>query len=104
MSEQQQRLPMRAKLRRLFCTATGIHCRTEIQGNQGLFIQGCCGIEAFTPTCILLQVRDPHVRILCVVGEGLLCSSYHEEGVQITGNILRVEFCNQKLKEEGNES
>ncbi|MBQ7338840.1 MAG: YabP/YqfC family sporulation protein [Clostridia bacterium] len=86
-------LPLRARLRRAFCAATGTCCRLEMQSGRAMIVQGCCGIEEYNPNCIVLSVRDPELSRLCICGDGLLCSSYHTDGVEIRGRITRMELC-----------
>ena len=85
----------RARLRRAFCETTGTHCRMELQGDRVLWLQGCRDIEEYSPTCMVLRVRDATLARVCVRGEGLLCCSYHEDGVEITGEIRQVQLCGE---------
>lgn len=92
MKENNKRVPLRARLRRAFCLATGSHCRIELQGGREMIVQGCCGIQEYTPCSIVLQVRDPDYRFLHIRGRALLCSSYHTDAVQLCGEIEGVVF------------
>ena len=67
----------------------------EAQGNRVLWIQGCHEIEQYSPTCMVLRVRDATLTRVCVRGERLLCCSYHEDGVEITGEIQQVQLCGE---------
>ena len=90
------RPPLRARLRRAFYRTTGTHCRIECEGARGMMIQGCCGIEQYSPDRIVLAVRDPDFLYLCIGGRALLCSSYHEQGVQVTGEIRHLLYCRER--------
>lgn len=93
---------LRARLRRAFCVTTGTHCRMELQGKGVLFIQGCRDIEEYSSTCMVLRVKDATLSRICVTGERLLCCSYHEDGVEITGEIMQLTLCGQEVpKMEG---
>ena len=85
----------RARLRRAFCVTTGTHCRMEVQGDRVLWLQGCREIEEYSPTYIVLRVRDATLTRVCVWGERLLCCSYHEDGMEITGEIRQVQLCGE---------
>lgn len=61
-----------------------------------MMIQGCCGIEQYSPDRIVLAVRDPDFLYLCIGGRALLCSSYHEQGVQVTGEIRQITYCRER--------
>ena len=99
--DKERTMPLRARLRRAFCGMTATYCRIEIQGRRELMVHGCRGIEAYHPTEILLRVRDGEITLLRVAGEGLLCSTYHSEGVVIEGTIHRVDLLQG---EEGKEA
>ncbi len=86
---------LRARLRRAFCEVTGTQSRMEIVSGSGMLIRGCCGIEVYEPSCIVLRLRDPELRWLRVCGQELLCSSYHADGVEISGCIGCVELCRE---------
>ena len=93
---------LRARLRRAFCVTTGTHCRIELQGNRVLWIQGCRDIEEYSPTCMVLRVQDASISRVCVTGDRLLCCSYHQDGVEITGDIVCIQLCRQEHpKKEG---
>jgi hypothetical protein len=93
---------LRAQLHRAFCVTTGTHCRMELQGKRVLFIQGCRDIEEYSTTRMVLRVQDASLTHVCVTGEGLLCCSYHEDGVEITGDIMQLTLCGQEsAKKEG---
>ena len=87
--------PLRARLRRAFCGVTGTHSRIELQSGREMIVQGCCGIEAYEPCRIVLRVRDPELRFLLIVGEELLCSSYHIDALEISGKIFGVRLCRE---------
>ena len=94
-SSRAARASLRTRLRRAFCATTGTHCRMELQGNRVLWIQGCHESEQYSPTCMVLRVRDASLTRICVTGEQLLCGSYHEDGVEIHGEIVHLQLCGE---------
>ena len=94
-----ERAPLRLRLKRAFCQATGTHSRIEMESNRAMIVQGCCGIDAYEPSCIVLRLRDPALQQLRICGEALLCNSYHEDAVQIVGRICAVELCYMQERE-----
>lgn len=102
MRDKQKREPLRARLRKAFYVATGSHCRMEMQGGREMIVQGCCGIEEYTPCSIILRVRDPDYCFLHICGRALLCSSYHTDAVQVCGEICALEFLRELEGREEN--
>lgn len=91
--QSKEKATLRRRLQRAFCQATGTHSRIEMESNRAMIVQGCCGIDGYEPSCIVLRLRDPALQQLHVFGEALLCNTYHEDAVQIVGRIWRVELC-----------
>ena len=79
--------PLWRRIREGYAGATGRWCRTQITGGGGLVLQGCEEILDYGPTCICLRVRDPEIERVVVCGEGLVCLSYHPDGMEIQGRI-----------------
>ena len=77
------------------------NCRCESLSNRLLTVQGCCDIVAYGRECILLAVRDPDVREICICGRDLLCLSYHPDAVQIQGEIFSVTLDSGEHVKEG---
>ena len=75
------------RIREGYDGATGRRCRSLITGGGGLVLQGCEEILEYGPTCICLRVRDPEIERVVVCGEGLVCLSYHPDGMEIQGRI-----------------
>ena len=92
MIKKERRIPLRARLRKVFCLTTGSHCRMEVQGRREVIVQGCCGIEAYSPCSIVLRVRDPDYCYLHICGSSLLCHSYHTDAVRLCGEIHGMEL------------
>ena len=84
---------LRARLRDGYRSISGQNCRIEQQSDRSVIVQGCCGIDTYTESCIVLCVKDPTVRAVCICGNGLRCSSYHPDGVVVEGCIKSVAFC-----------
>lgn len=96
MAEQKKR-EHESLWRRLRCSCDRLmmqNCRCESLSNQLLTVQGCCRIVEYQTEHILLSVRDPDVKEICICGRDLLCLSYHPDAVQIRGKILSVTFGN----------
>ena len=67
-------------------------CRLELRGRSSLAVGGCRGIVAYSPTVILLRLRDSLLR---VCGETLSCDSYTCGEVLISGRIDLMGFEDQ---------
>ncbi len=102
METKEKKMPLRARLRKIFCLATGSHCRIEMLGGREMIVQGCCGIEEYTPCSITLRVRDPDYVFLHICGRALLCSSYHTDAVQLCGEICALELLKDAAHTEEN--
>ena len=61
----------------------------EMRGRNYLLISGCKRIEKYSPTVMVMRVGKD---LLCVCGEGLICSSYHGGTVSIEGIINTIGF------------
>ena len=79
--------PLWRRIREGYDSATGRRCRSLITGGSGLVLQGGEEIIEYGPTCICLRVRDPEIERVVVCGEGLVCLSYHPDGMEIQGRI-----------------
>ena len=63
--------------------------RIEVRGRNSAICFGCRRIVKYTPDNIVLAAKDFTVGIL---GEGLICTSYHEGAICIEGFIRKIEF------------
>lgn len=63
--------------------------RIELRGKNQLFVGGCRRIITYSPTLIVLAVKGDE---LSVVGDRLICTSYHSGTVSIEGAISSVSF------------
>ncbi len=63
--------------------------RIEIRGKNLLFVNGCRRILKYSPELIILSVKNDSVHIM---GERLICTSYHAGAVSIEGCIFGVSF------------
>ncbi len=61
----------------------------ELRGQKSLAIYGCRGIAEYTPERITLHLYG---RILTVGGVGLLCDSYTNGAVLISGHIVSFDI------------
>ena len=64
-------------------------CRLELRGRSSLAVGGCCGIVSYSPSCILLRLKDGFLR---VCGVRLFCDSYTGGEVLISGRIDLMGF------------
>jgi sporulation protein YqfC len=58
--------------------------RLELMGRNLLFVMGCRRILEYSPCRITLAVKGFNIE---VVGERLICSSYHDGTVGVEGRI-----------------
>ncbi len=63
--------------------------RIELRGKNLLFLGGCRRIVTYSPTLIVLSGKGDTVSI---IGERLICTSYHGGTVSIEGAISSVSF------------
>ena len=61
----------------------------QMNGRKNLTVGGCRGISGYSKTEITLILT---FGILTVFGNGLLCDSYMNGAVVISGNISGIEF------------
>ena len=90
--ERGRRVPLRARLRDAFRAASAQCSRIELQSRRCMVVHGCSAIESYDQECIVLGVRDPHVRAVSISGRALHCSSYHSDAVVVEGEIAKVQF------------
>ena len=81
-----------------FWSETGSAFYLEMRGRKNLTVGGCIGILGYSDTEIRLAIYG---GVLAVRGSGLLCDSYTNGAVAISGNIVGIElsedFCNGDL-------
>ncbi len=65
----------------------------EMRGRKNLTVGGCHGILGYSDTEIRLAIYS---GALSVRGNGLLCDSYTNGAVVVSGNILCIEFLEDK--------
>ncbi len=70
--------------------------RIEMRGRNTLFIQGCRRILKYSPCLMEIAVKDLAVE---VIGERLICSTYHDGTVSIDGYINTVNIHNGEERE-----
>ncbi len=59
----------------------------EMRGQKSLALYGCRGIAEYSPKCIKLYL---YKHILTVEGDALLCDSYTNGAVLISGRIIGI--------------
>ena len=64
-------------------------CQLELRGRSSLAVGGCCGIVKYSPTLIVLRLKDVFLRIN---GAGLSCDSYTRGEVLISGRVDIIGF------------
>ena len=64
-------------------------CRLELRGRSSLAVGGCFGIVSYSPSCIVLRLRESFLR---VCGLRLFCDSYTGGEVLISGRIDLMSF------------
>ena len=89
----EERTPLWRKMQEHYERATLSVCRVLCTGCGSMTVQGCRDILAYGDTCIRLAVCDPDARQIVILGEELLCLSYHPDAVRIKGRIRSVCFC-----------
>lgn len=63
--------------------------RLEIRGRKSAAVFGCHRILKYEPKQIVVLAKDFSVAL---VGEGLICTAYHEGAICIEGYITGVKF------------
>ncbi len=61
----------------------------ELRGEKSLAVYGCRGIAEYTPEHIALHLYG---RLLTVEGVGLMCDSYTNGAVLISGQVVSLEI------------
>ncbi len=91
MKEQKQkRVSLWRRMRDRYDCAMG-HClRGEMQGCRQLTLQGCEKILEYGNRRIRLALRDPDACEITVLGEELICLSYHPDAVVVEGRIYHI--------------
>lgn len=63
--------------------------RVEMRGRELILVEGCRRILAYTPQCVMLQMKGCR---LIIEGERLLCHSYLSGAVGLEGFVFCVRF------------
>ena len=96
MKEQKERrVPIWKRMRDHYDRATGRGLRGEMQGCRQLTLQGCEKILEYGNRRIRLALRDPDACEITVLGEELVCLSYHPDAVVVQGVIRHISFCGE---------
>ena len=64
-------------------------CHLELRGRSSLAVGGCRGIVTYSPSLIILRLKDGFLRIN---GERLCCDSYTRGEVLVSGRVDTVGF------------
>ncbi len=65
----------------------------EMRGKNNLAVYSCLGIVEYSPTRIVLRLFSTR---LCITGSGLICDSYTNGAVLVSGLITSIEFTEEK--------
>lgn len=72
----------------------------EIRGRGVVTVKGSGKILLYTPEEICVEMKKGMVSVR---GQGLVCTSYHREAIDIEGRIYSVSFGNGCVCEQGEE-
>ncbi len=64
-------------------------CHLELRGRSSLAVGGCRGIVTYSPTLVILRLKDGFLRIN---GAELSCDSYTRGEVLISGRVDNMGF------------
>ena len=65
----------------------------EMRGRKSLAVYSCRGIAEYSPARIVLHLLSTR---LCIIGSGLLCDSYTNGAVLVSGLITSIEFIEEE--------
>lgn len=85
--------PLWQRMRQAYDRVSGQGLRGELQGCRQLTLQGCERILEYGEHRIRLLLHDPDMSNITVIGNQLVCLSYHADAIVVQGIIRQIMLC-----------